>query len=398
MNKYRCRGCGHEDVREFFDMGKMPLAGGFLSNLDDVAVEKLYPLEVHVCMKCGLVQIVEPVDPKILFWDYCFSSSTVGPLVKHFEDYARWLKGEFAPKSLVEIGCNDGILLGPLQTLGINAIGVDVSDNITELARERGFDVETGFFDPIMAEKIGERVGKVDMVSGSNCFAHNEHPEVILEAARLILKPTGKLCLEFMYAGDLLEQLQWDTLYHEHLTFYSLGTLTVLLERFGFHVIHAEHLSMHGGSLRIVASMRPERTSEKMREIQNYESEKGLNDAQTWMDFGTRANRKIAVVKDTLGRLSCDADIWAYGAAGKATLWLNACGMNYLGAVADSSPLRAGKFMPGTHTPIVFPDELKKRPPDFVFISAWNYAEVITKKEDWFKGIWLTPLPDLCFF
>jgi hypothetical protein len=144
--------------------------------------------------------------------------------------------------------------------------------------------------------------------------------------------------------------------------------------------------------------MTQEPPSEKMREIIKYEGETGLNDPQTWMDFGTRADRKIAVVKDTLGRLSGNSSIWAYGAAGKATLWLNACGMNYLEAVADSSPLRAGRFMPGTHTPIVFPEELKKRPPDYIFISAWNYADIIMKKENWFKGIWLTPLPDLCFF
>ena len=378
----------------------MPLAGGFLAGPEAIPHERLYPLPVHVCEDCGLVQILYVIDPDVLFQDYSFASSTVGPLVQHFESYAGWLKTTLNPGSVVEFGCNDGILLKPLQALGIRASGVDISTNITEMARQAGLDVTTGSFGRAMATDLEARLGKVDVVTGSNAFAHNDHPEEILRAARQVLKPDGHLCLEVMYAGDLLELVQWDTLYHEHLTFYSLSSLSVLLAREGFHVVRAERIPMHGGSLRVVATPNAdEKPSAGVQAVHDYERSTGLGRPDTWKEFGRHVARKISVVRDTVGRLSGRSRIWGYGAAGKATLWVNACGMDYLEGMVDASPLRAGKLMPGTHTPIVFPDQLRQSaPPDYIFITAWNYADVIRRKEEWFGGIWLVPLPDLRFF
>src|SRR6185295_10767652 len=250
----RCRACDGTDLHSVLNFGPLPLAGGFLSSPAAIAAEKLHPLEIHSCATCGLIQILNPVDPEILFQDYSFSSSTIKPLVDHFETYAAWLIDRLHPQRVVEFGCNDGILLAPLQKAGIQAIGVDISGNITDLARSKGLDVVTGYFNADVARTIRKRVGPVDVVTGSNAFAHNDDPEGILEAARIVLSDTGHLCLEFMYAGDLLEQLQWDTLYHEHLTFYSLAALQMLLKQHGFHVVDAERLPMHGGSLRVCAS------------------------------------------------------------------------------------------------------------------------------------------------
>jgi SAM-dependent methyltransferase len=375
----------------------MPLAGGFLPDAAAIPAEQRYPLVIHGCDECGLIQIVDPIDPDILFQDYSFSSSTIGPLVTHFQQYANWLKDRFAPRAVLEFGCNDGVLLTPLRRLGVQAYGVDISQNITDMARAKGLTVYTGPFGVKTAKEIQERHGQVDVVTGSNCFAHNADPGAILEAARAVLRPDGHLCLEVMYAGDLLEQLQWDTLYHEHLTFYSLGTMSRLLARHGFHMTHAERLPMHGGSLRVVASPAGGTETDELLAIRAYEERVALNRGTTWKDFAARANRKIEVVRDTLGALSRHSRIWAYGAAGKATLWVNACKMDFLEGVVDASPLRAGKLMPGTHTPIVFPERLKERSPDYVFISAWNYAEVIRAKEQWYPGIWVTPLPELKF-
>jgi len=399
MPRTDCRGCESDNLKIFLDLGKMPLAGGFLSNTEAIAKEKLYPLPVHVCHNCGLVQILEAIDPEILFQDYSFSSSTIGPLVQHFEDYAKWLQRKLNPKLVIEFGCNDGILLKPLEQLGVKACGVDVSHNITEIARSNGLDVITGYFDETIVESILQRIGPADIVTGSNAFAHNDNPEIILKAAKRILKPDGNLCLEVMYAGDLLDMLQWDTLYHEHLTFYCLTTLTTLLNKHGFFVVDAECISMHGGSLRVVATMNPPKSlSSNVSQVLAYENEKALAVPDTWMVFGKSIERKIDVVQSTLDKLSQNSRIWGYGAAGKATLWVNSCKMNYLEAMVDASPLRAGKFMPGTHTPIVFPEELKKKPPEYIFVTAWNYANLIQSKEEWFQGIWVTPLPKLKFF
>jgi SAM-dependent methyltransferase len=393
-----CRGCGESALRLALDLGSQPLAGGFLAGPEAIAGEQQFPLRAFVCDRCALVQIIDVVDPDILFQDYSFSSSTIPPLVAHFREYATWLHERYGPARVVEFGCNDGVLLEPLQELGVDAWGVDISENITELARSKGLQVVTGFFDTAAADEIRERAGLADVVTGSNAFAHNEEPERILEATKAVLAPSGHLCLEVMYAGDLLELMQWDTLYHEHLTFYSLGTLRTLLERHGFHLVHAERIPMHGGSLRVAAALEPGEASDELRAVEEYEREEKLNDPATWLDFGARVGRKIEIVRDVFDALRGSKRIWGYGAAGKATMWVNATGMDYLEAMVDASPLRAGKLMPGTHTPIVFPDEMRKNPPDIVFITAWNYADNIRRNEASYEGMWATPLPDLRFF
>jgi len=393
-----CRGCDSQQLETIFDFGNVPLAGGFLAGESAIAGERLLPLQVHVCRDCALVQILDAIPHEILFGDYAFASSTVPPLVDHFEQYAAWLKNRFAPKTVVEFGCNDGILLDPLQKAGIRAVGVDLAANITEMATARGLDAVTGSFDRETAKSLRDRIGAADIVTGSNAFAHNDHPEEILEAAKAILTPDGRLCLEVMYAGDLLDQQQWDTLYHEHLTFYSLSSLARLLERQGFFVEHAERLPMHGGSLRVVAAMKRATPSSMCDAVMAYERSAQLDSADTWIGFGKRISRKIELVKTVFDSLKERHTIWGYGAAGKATMWVNACQMNFLGGMVDASPLRAGKLMPGTHTPIVFPEKFKAAAPDVVFITAWNYAAGISAKEAWFKGLWAVPLPDLRFF
>ena len=397
--RHDCRGCGSRDLAEILDLGEMALAGGFLRSAAEIAAERRYPLRVHICRACRLVQILDAIDPDILFQDYAFASSTIEPLVRHFDAYADWLAARFRPRGVVEFGCNDGVLLRPLEARGIAAVGVDLSPNIGEMARAAGRRVLTGAFDREMARRLRAELPQVDVVTGSNAFAHNDRPERILDAAADLLGDSGHLCLEVMYAGDLLEQLQWDTLYHEHLTFYGLGSLSRLLGRHGFHVSHAERLPMHGGSLRVVAGRRPAGAlSAEARDLLAYEARIGLDDVDAWTRFGERSLRAIAIVRDVVGALGARQTIWAYGAAGKATMWLNACGMTYLDAVVDASPLRAGRLMPGTHTPIVFPDELRQRPPHAIFVTAWNYADLIRSKESWFTGLWATPLPNLRFF
>lgn len=393
-----CRACGSKRLESILDFGPMPLAGGFLPNKAAIADEKLYPLEVHGCADCGLIQVLEPVDPEILFQDYSFSSSTIKPLVDHFEGYAKWLQEQLQPKLVVEFGCNDGVLLRPLEQGGVQAVGVDVSRNITELARSKGLNVITGFFDEETAEQITKRFGPADVVTGSNAFAHNDKPELILEAANKVLTDSGSICLEFMYAGDLLEKLQWDTLYHEHLTFYSLHSIQILLKRHGFHVRNAERLPMHGGSLRVCAGRKPMPLTSEAEAILKFETDLAMQDVNTWKRFADESLRQIRIVADVYSSLKDRHSIWAYGAAGKATMWVNACKMDYLGAVVDASPLRAGKIMPGTHTPIVPPEEFRANPPDFMFVTAWNYADHIRAKESWFRGTWSVPLPDLRFF
>jgi len=379
------------------DLGAMPLAGGFLEGPRAVATERRYPLVVHVCEKCCLPQIVHPVDPDILFQDYSFSASTIPGLVRHFTDYATWLHERFDPRLVVEFGANDGVLLEPLEGLGVRAVGVDRSANITEFARERGRTMITGAFDEHTATAIRAEHGPADVVTGSNVFAHNADPGVLLEGARAALRPGGALCLEVMYAGDLVRDLQWDTLYHEHLTFYALGTITPLLARHGFTVVDASLLTMHGGSLRVVACLGDGTPASSVADLARSEHDVGLDRIDTWREFSRRSLRSIEIVRTVFDLLRQSASIWAYGAAGKATMWVNACEMDYLERVVDASPLRAGKLMPGTHTPIVAPEVFRDARPDFVLVTAWNYLDAIRSSESWYQGTWATPLPALTF-
>lgn len=391
-----CRACGQVSVRPFFDLGSLPLAGAFLRDRSEIATEQFYPLVISVCDTCGLVQIVDPIDPEVLFGDYAFATGTVAGLVRHFEAYARWIQDRFAPRRVVEFGANDGTLIAALSALGIDALGVDLAPNITAIARAQGRNVITGAFGPELVDQLREDMPTVDLVTGSNVFAHNSDPGAILAAADALLAPSGVLCLEVMYAGDLLEELQWDTLYHEHLTFYSLHTLDRLLRRFGFQTIEAQRIPMHGGSLRIAAGRLGERAvGTSVAELARWEESVALNDASTWDAFAGRCRRRIAAFADTMRRLADTAVIWAYGAAGKATMWVNVCDMRYLEAVVDASPLRAGKLMPGTHTPIVSPEQFRLATPDYVFASAWNYLASIMANEPSYTGYWIVPLPEM---
>ncbi len=391
-----CRGCAKGPVRPFLDLGEMPLAGGFLAGVEQIGGERRYPLVISVCEACGLVQIVEPVDPEILFQDYSFATGTIPGLVRHFEGYAEWIADDLGPSRVVEFGCNDGTLLAALEARAIRALGVDVSANIAALAREQGREVVTGTFGPGIVDEVRERIGTVDLVTGSNVFAHNDDPGEILETAQALLAPDGVLALEVMYAGDLLGQLQWDTLYHEHLTFYSLGTLSRLLRRHGFEPVAAQRIPMHGGSLRVAAARGGTRPPDaSIAALEAAEAELGLDEAVTWDRFARDCRRRIEVFAQTMHRLSAEATIWAYGAAGKATMWVNACAMDYLVAVVDASPLRYGKLMPGTHTPIVRPEEFAREQPDYVFASAWNYLEAIRSNEPQYRGAWVVPLPEM---
>jgi SAM-dependent methyltransferase len=390
-----CRGCATPAVRPFFDLGELPLAGGFLDEAQ-VADEKRYPLLISVCEQCGLVQIVSPVDPEILFQDYSFATGTVAGLVRHFEAYAQWISDTLRPKSVIEFGCNDGTLIAALEQHGVRALGVDLAANITEMAREQGRNVVTGLFGPGIVDELSEQMGPVDLITGSNVFAHNADPASILETVDALLAPDGVLCLEVMYAGDLLLLRQWDTLYHEHLTFYSLGTLGKVLERFGFEPISAVRIPMHGGSLRVAAARSGHRPIDaSIAELTAWEQEQSLNSASTWDGFATECQRRIDAFDDTMRRLSKSASIWGYGAAGKATMWVNVCEMNYLEALVDASPLRYGKLMPGTHTPIVSPEEFGRHQPDYVFVSAWNYLDAIRANEPNYRGYWIVPLPEM---
>ena len=258
MKADRCRGCGSSRLVKLHDFGPQPLAGAYPTVPESVAPVRRYPLDLTQCAGCGLLQVVNlPPIGEVFHDDYRYSSSTVPGLVRHFEDYADWWQARLPVGARVfEFGCNDGVLLERLQRRGYACTGVDASDNVASLARAKGLDVVTGFLTPEVARSL-DGARQFDLVTCSNVFAHIHDLRGTLEAVRVLLAPRGLFATE-VHDGDLLaSEGQFDTVYHEHLTYFTEGTLRGLIERNGFEFVSCDRTSMHGGGPRAVGRGQP---------------------------------------------------------------------------------------------------------------------------------------------
>lgn len=391
MQLKKCRVCASIELHRVFSLPDLPLAGDF--KIDQNLKDETFPLDLLFCEKCKVIQIDQTIELNRLFNTYAFSSSTVPSLVEHFQEYADWLITHLNPQSVLEIGCNDGILLHPLSEKGVSVFGVDMSNNIGDIARSRGLDVMSTKFgiDEILVFK--EWVGSVDLITASNAFPHNDDPNGFLQTAKNLLSSRGSIALEVMYAGSLKSELQWDTVYHEHLHIHSLESLKNLLELNGFSLISAELVAMHAGSLRVIAKPGLHEMNENAKNLLKLENDIALNTLDSWLTFEKDSLESIEVCEEKLSKLADKSRIWAYGASGRASMWLNASKLDFIEKVVDASPLRAGRFMPGVSTPIVLPQEFDFDEPDYTLITAWNYADRIMAQHPNYKGKWIIPLP-----
>jgi len=388
----KCRVCSSDKLHNVFSLKRIPLAGDF--KISQHTKDEEFPLDLLFCEECKVVQIAQTIDLNRLFNTYAFSSSTIPSLVEHFKNYANWIQSTISPKRVLEVGCNDGILLEPLREMGIETFGVDMSVNIGDLARAKGLNVLSVKFGVENLKQLKDWAGKVDLITASNAFPHNDDPNGFLGTAFELLNENGAIVLEVMYAGSLQDAIQWDTVYHEHLHIHSLTSLIYLLKLNGFSVTHSEIVPMHAGSLRVIARKGLHNPDASTLAILAKESETNLNTLSAWKVFNEKSLQSIEIVKNRLEELSKSGQVWAYGASGRATMWLNAAEMTYIQGVVDASPLRAGRFMPGVSTPILSPSEFNASAPEFVFVTAWNYLDKIVVQHPHFGGKWIVPLPE----
>lgn len=386
-----CRVCGSSRLENVFELSNVPLAGDFRTDIE--IKSDLYPLVLLHCGNCFVLQLRDSVEMSDLFTNYFFSSSSVPNLVSHFREFSRWIVGSYQPKKILEIGCNDGVLLEPLVELGVEAYGIDMSENITQLARRKGLNVRVGKFATSEIEWIKEWVNEVDVVTVSNAFPHNDNPNDFLRAVSQVLVEEGILIIEFMYSGDLKTKLQWDSLYHEHIHIHSLKSIQNLLRLNDYFIIDVIKLPIHAGSLRVVASRKPLTPSNSVTELLAREETDELNKLDTWLDFGRESLKSIETCIAEFNTLKQGNRVWAYGASGRASMWLNACNMDFIEAIVDKSPLRYGKYMPGVSIPVVSVESLDDANPDYVFVTAWNYVKEIKSQHPNFRGKWIVPLP-----
>lgn len=400
-----CRVCGGGRLISFLDYGDVPLAGDFLLP-EQVGKESVYPMDLAYCPDCSLTQIPNVVSAEVIFSDYRYLSSITKTLTGHFRDYAGLLREEhFADGDglLVEFGCNDGVLLSPLGELGVRAVGVDAAENVVELARGKGLDVRHGFFGGDLGSRLREELGPARVITSSNCFAHIDDLDNVLRGVDALLKEDGTFVVEVHYVLDLLQLVQFETVYHEHLCYYSLRSLATLYGRFGLELVDVERLPMHGGAIRVFAKRASSgaKPSDRLVAALKEEERRGVYDAVTYRAFGAETRKLRDAIRDVvLSRKAAGRSVSAYGAAGRATTLMNYCGLDasVLDYVVDESPSRVGRFVPGVRVPVVSRDHFHGSPTDDCLITAWNYRDEIVAKEPGYLaggGVFLTPLPEI---
>lgn len=394
-----CRGCGSTNLNLLINYGMMPLAGGFLRPDNILIDNNTYPLRLARCGDCTLMQIMDSVRPERIFSEYSYQSSTTKTLVNHFFQMGAQIVELFRAKGklVVEFGCNDGVLMRSLCLAGATAVGVDPSDIACLASEKQGWPLFQSFFNEHVAEKILRQYGRARIVVGNNVFAHVDDIHAIVRSIDLLLEENGVFIFEVHYQGDLISTVQFDTVYHEHICYYSVTSLIRLFSRYSLKIINVERIPIHAGSIRVTVSRKPSPYNISSIVDDMVEEESRLNLER----FVEVVQLRREAISEIVGDLhSAGRRIIAYGAAGRMTTLLNYCNLDksLIDYVVDMSPLRYGKIVPGVLIPIVPPSVFHETVPDYAIMTAWNYEkEILAKETDFLNlgGRFIIPLPDL---
>jgi SAM-dependent methyltransferase len=387
VSELRCRSCASPLRRTFIDLGTMALANAYVPPERKNEAEPAYPLHVRVCDACFLVQLPELATPEQIFSDYAYFSSYSDSWLAHCKAYVteavrRYRLG--ASSRVVEIASNDGYLLQYFRQAGVPVLGIEPAANVAAAAQAKGIETLVRFFGATLGEELARAGRQADLVVANNVLAHVPALNDFVAGIARLLAPAGTATLEFPHLARLIAECQFDTIYHEHFSYFSLLSVERVFERHGLRVADVETLSTHGGSLRLhvqhAAAARPTAAVAALRAA---EQAQGLDRIETYTGFGARAEvlrRDLRAFLDEqrgAGRV-----VLGYGAAAKGNTMLNYCGVApaQLAAVADRSPEKQGRLLPGSRIPVISPEELLRRKPDFVLILPWNLkSEVMSQ-------------------
>lgn len=399
-----CRLCGGGDLEKVLALTPTPPANAFVSAEQLSENQPVFPLDLFMCGNCAHVQMLDVVDPAVLFENYVYVSGTSPLFVRHFEDYANSLIERFSPATgslALDIGSNDGTLLRFFKNAGLRTLGIDPAKEIARKATADGIETWVTFFDAEVAHKIATQKGRATLVTANNVFAHADDLGGIVDGVRKLLAPDGVFVFEVSYLLDVYEQTLFDTIYHEHLAYHSVKPLTRFFEAHGMRLIDTQRVDTHGGSLRGIAGMAdgPHETMPSVAEMIALEEEMGLDQPETLRAFSNR----IDAVKTDLTALLKDLkaqgkSIAGFGAPAKATtlMYHFDIGPDLIDFIVDDSSLKQGLFSPGLHIPVVPSSEIIECNPDYLVILAWNFAEPIMAKHAAFAqngGRFIVPLP-----
>ncbi len=401
---YRCRSCDGARLHSVADLGETPLANALLDKRALAQPEARFPLELVFCEDCTLLQITTTVPPEQLFSDYVYFSSFSDAAVSNAKNIADRLmqKLDLTPQSLVvEAASNDGYLLKHYQARGIPVLGVEPAANIAAHANKLGIPTRCAFFSLDEAARMVDEGFAADVFHANNVLAHVADFNGFLAGLAILLKKDGTASIEAPYARDMIDHMEFDTIYHEHLCYFSLTAMECALERHGLAVTDVEHIPIHGGSLRYFIRHRSHPVSAAVKAMLADEKKIGMTAYDYYADFGTRIDGLKRDLTTLLTKLKGEGrTIAAYGASAKGATLLNTFGIGHseLDYVVDRSTVKQGKYTPGTHLEILPPDILLECQPDYLLLLTWNFADEILAQQVEYRargGKIIVPVPNV---
>jgi len=409
MRVTSCRVCSNEPLTPFLDLGLMPGVNYFPSRGELLNEERRYPLRVCLCESCGLVTLDEVVPPESLFRTYHYLTSASQPLIDHFAKLVRDARERqlLPPEAnVLDVGANDGSLLCEFKKIGARPLGIDPSLQAVEKARQRGIEVLPLFFNEATARELAPRLGTFDVVTCTNVFAHTDEVKSFLAGVKLLLAPRGTVIMEFAHLLDIVVKTQFDVIYHEHVSYFSLRPLRQLFRECGLEIFDARKVLTQGGSLRIYAcpsNTESAASSPWLEAIQREEDENHIHELATLRRFAEEVARFRQDLRRIVSEIRGDGGrIVGLGAPAKGVILLNYCGIGPLDIeyIVDSTELKQGRFLPGVHVPVRSEEALAEdnRPIDYFLLLAWNFQEAILKKIEPYRNAGarvIVPFPKL---
>lgn len=400
----KCRIC-ESDYLPFVDFGQMPIANAFATR-SEAENEYTFPMKVGFCEKCKMVQLVEQPDREKMFHEnYAFFSSTSNYMKNHFREFANSIVGlqNLDDSSfVVEIGCNDGILLENFVEYKIPSLGVEPSSNVAEVAKSKGIDVVTEFFDAKLVETILGKYKKADAILSANVMCHIPYMHSIFEGVKKLMSSDGVFVFEDPYLGEVIEKTSFDQIYDEHVFLFSAHSISYLAENHDLELINLEPQVTHGGSMRYTLAHKGQKqASDNVHEIMKQEKRIGLDESSTYQGFADSIDRIKKDLIELLDKLKKDGKkVVAYGATSKSTTVTNYFGITpeLVDCIYDTTPIKHNKLSPGAHISVLPYEQFRDSNPDYVLLFAWNHAaEIMDKEKDYMgnKRKWIIYIPEV---
>lgn len=402
-----CRFCGANLEHTFVDLGMSPLCESYVNEEHLNKMEPFYPLHVYVCQNCCLVQLQQYVTPDDIFGEYAYFSSYSDSWLEHAKNYTEMIVGRLglnAQSRVIELASNDGYLLQYFVQKGIPCLGIEPAANIAPAAEKKGVPTIVKFFGRNTANELVAEYGRADLVIGNNVLAQVPDLNDFVRGMKIVLKPRGVITMEFPHLMQLMDQNQFDTIYHEHFSYFSFMAAEKIFSTHGLTMFDVEELSTHGGSLRIYACHADDDSqllSEAVIEMRKRESEAGFDSLEHYSTFGEQVKEtKRNLLEFLIAAKREGRTIAGYGAPGKGNTLLNYCGIrtDFLDFTVDRNPYKQGKYLPGTRIPIFAPGKIAEAKPDYLLILPWNFKEEIMAQmsgiREW-GGKFVVPIPGI---